>query len=73
VDRFDYEGRMYVDRVVRHAEYDANTHYSDVALLHMSEGVAINDYARPACLIPEERFDYEDCFTTGWGNDETGV
>ncbi|KAL5015274.1 hypothetical protein ScPMuIL_009544 [Solemya velum] len=63
-----------VNKVYVHCEYAYDNYYDnnldgDIALLHLSSSVEMNDYILPVCLASELNRDHDFCYVTGWGND----
>lgn len=57
-----------ISEVRYHPDYQTSAKYHDIALLKLSGNVALNTYARPACLHTEKEISKSKAIATGWGN-----
>lgn len=63
-----------VDSLILHPDFDPETLYNDIALIHMTRPIDPNfPHVAPACL-PKRGTVYEDekCWVSGWGKDFFG-
>ncbi|XP_040014380.1 serine protease 27-like [Xiphias gladius] len=69
------EKSVTVSRIIRHPDYNKDTHENDIALLELSSTVEFTNYIRPVCLaagnstFPAGRTSW----VTGWGDIRNGV
>ncbi|XP_073713211.1 polyserase-2-like [Misgurnus anguillicaudatus] len=59
-----------VSDIIKHPNYNSNTHDNDITLLHLSSPVNFTDYIKPVCLAAEGSTFYSgtSSWVTGWGN-----
>lgn len=70
---FPHQDRTVSDYVV-HEQYYKGGLFNDVALLFLSEPVALAENVNTVCLPPQNHvFDYSRCFASGWGKDLFGA
>lgn len=69
---YPHQDRNVVDFVI-HEQYYKGGLFNDVALLFLSEPVAIAENVNTICLPPQDyNFDFKRCFASGWGKDLFG-
>merc|ERR1712127_825824 len=69
----DHQDR-YVNAVDVHPEFNSKNLANDWALLYTSEDFELQQHIDTMCLPePEEIFDFQTCFATGWGKDQFGA
>lgn len=69
---FPHQDRR-VAEVVIHEEFNRATLYNDIALLYLTEPIALMDNVNTICLPPPNHtFDHSRCVATGWGKDMWG-
>ena len=72
------EPRAHQDRSVEnvdiHPEFNSRNLANDWALLYTTEPFELQEHIDTVCLPePEEQFDGQNCFATGWGKDQFGA
>merc|ERR1712198_231323 len=72
------EPRAHQDRAVQtldiHPDFNDRTLANDWALLYTTEPFELQEHIDTVCLPePEEQFDGQNCFATGWGKDQFGA
>ena len=72
------EPRAHQDRTVEnvdiHPEFNERNLANDWALLYTTEPFELQEHIDTVCLPePEEQFDGQKCFATGWGKDQFGA
>merc|ERR1711962_481190 len=64
----------YVSNLDIHPEFDPKNLASDYALLYTAQPFELQEHIDTICLPdPEEIFDGQTCFATGWGKDQFGA
>lgn len=72
------EPRAHQDRIVQtvdiHPDFNERNLANDWALLYTAEPFELQEHIDTVCLPdPEEQFDGQNCFATGWGKDQFGA
>ena len=72
------EPRAHQDRTVQtvdiHPDFNERNLANDWALLYTTEPFELQEHIDTVCLPdPEEQFDGQNCFATGWGKDQFGA
>merc|ERR1711936_1527766 len=63
-----------VQNVDIHPEFNSRNLANDWALLYTTEPFELQEHIDTVCLPePEEQFDGQNCFATGWGKDQFGA
>ncbi|XP_017835948.1 phenoloxidase-activating factor 2 isoform X2 [Drosophila busckii] len=62
-----------IKQIIRHAEFEPERYYNDIALLVLDEPLTMQPHIQPLCLPPTESPEVQaqlrdgQCFATGWG------
>lgn len=59
-----------VEAVITHPSYKTSSHYSDIAVVKLTEAVVFNKFIRPACLWQNHDVNSTRAVATGWGQVE---
>merc|ERR1712198_214570 len=69
---YPHQDRFVMDLTI-HPEFDGRNLRNDFALLYTVEDFKLSSHVDTVCLPnPEELFEQETCFATGWGKDQFG-
>lgn len=71
-ERYPHQDRNVIS-VKIHPQYNSGALYNDFALLFLDSPVTLAPNVDTVCLPhPNDKFDYDTCWATGWGRDQFG-
>lgn len=63
----DHVQNFGVAETIHHPDYKATSHYHDIGLIKLDKNIALNPFARPACLYLKPEITARKAIATGFG------